>query len=103
MTGYEDLRRGPRRQSAGARPQSRWRRACTRLLVVVAALLAVALAVVAVAWPATPQVGDASTRVSRLLARHHDPLLAVLPRPDRVGQAVVATEDSRFFRHWGID
>jgi penicillin-binding protein 1A len=74
-----------------------------RALVLTAGVLAVALVTVALAWPVTPSVGDAAARVDRRLADHHDPLLATLPTPDRVGQAVIATEDSRFSSHWGID
>jgi penicillin-binding protein 1A len=72
----------------------------------VATALAVALVAgtaVAVAWPLTPSVGDAAARVRDRLAPHGAPLLRQLPSPDRVGEAIVATEDSRFYAHWGID
>jgi penicillin-binding protein 1A len=69
----------------------------------VAGLLAALVAVVAVAWPATPSVDDAERLLAKRLAAHHEPVLRRLPSPDRVGQALIATEDSRFYSHWGID
>ncbi len=54
-------------------------------------------------WPVTPSVGDAEKRIAARLSAHgaNDP--AALPRPDRVGVAVIATEDSRFYSHHGLD
>lgn len=63
-------------------------------------LLAVVLA--AAAWLATPGVGDARDRVDALLAGHGAPALAG-ELPERVTLAVLATEDSRFAGHVGID
>jgi penicillin-binding protein 1A len=60
-------------------------------------------AVVGLAWPATPGVGDAESVLRARLARFGAPELTALPNPDRVGQAVVATEDSRFRDHPGVD
>lgn len=58
---------------------------------------------VAVLWPLTPSVGDAEQRIAARLSAHgaRDP--QALPTPDRVGQAVIATEDSRFYSTFGID
>lgn len=58
---------------------------------------------VAVSWPLTPGVGNAAALVSARLARHQAPLLTALPVNDRVGQAVIATEDSRFYSEPGVD
>lgn len=87
-------------------PLPRRRRLVRWSLRAVAAVLAVGLlgaAALAVLWPLTPSVGDAERRIA---ARLHpfgasDP--AALPRPDRVGAAVIATENSRFYRDHGID
>lgn len=58
--------------------------------------------VLAALWSGTPGVKDAERRtVGRLAA--FDARDAALPKPDLVGQAVVATEDSRFYSHHGID
>jgi penicillin-binding protein 1A len=61
------------------------------------------LLIVAVTWPLTPSVSDAQTRVDGRLAAHGAPVLTALPEPDRVGAAIIATEDSRFYHHWGLD
>lgn len=65
------------------------------------ALLAVAG--VAALWPLTPSVADAEQRVASRLAHHGATDPRTLPAPDRVGEAVIATENSRFFRDDGID
>jgi penicillin-binding protein 1A len=58
---------------------------------------------VAVLWPLTPSADSAGDLVRAHLATHHSPELTALPRPDRVAQALVATEDSRFHQMPGID
>jgi penicillin-binding protein 1A len=103
VTGYAELRAGPRRPSTGPRRRPRWRRILRRATILVATAISLLLVAVAVAWPTTPSVSDAAARVERRVAEHHDPLLTRLPSPDRVGQAIIATEDSRFYSHWGID
>jgi len=66
--------------------------------VVVAPILGVAAL-----WPLTPSVDSAGQLVRANLATHHSPELAALPRPDRVAQALIATENSRFYQMPGID
>jgi len=66
--------------------------------VVVAPILGVAFL-----WPFTPSVDNASQLVRANLATHHSRELAALPRPDRVAQALIATENSRFYQMPGID
>jgi membrane peptidoglycan carboxypeptidase len=66
--------------------------------MVVAALLGVA-----VLWRLTPSVTDAGQVVRAHLSAFNSPELVVLPKPDRVGQALIATEDSRFYQTPGID
>ena len=58
---------------------------------------------VAVLWPLTPSVESAGYLVRAHLRTQHSQELTVLPRPDRVAQALVATEDSRFHQMPGID
>jgi len=58
---------------------------------------------VAVLWPLTPSVDSAGYLVRAHLRTQHSPELTALPRPDRVAQALVATEDSRFHQMPGID
>jgi membrane peptidoglycan carboxypeptidase len=62
-----------------------------------------AAALVVVAWPLTPSVDDAPGRVAILLAGQHAPSLGSLPSPNLVGDAVIATENSRFFSDFGPD
>ena len=94
----DDRRVPPQRRRRGRR------RRTTRIIVVLLGLLvALPVAVTAVLWPLTPSVRDAEQRIALRLTAHgaRDP--AQLPRPDRVGDAVLATEDSRFFSHHGLD
>ncbi len=67
------------------------------VLGVVAGLLVAAL------WPLTPSVADAEQRVATQLAAHgaRDP--GTMPVPNKVGQGVIATEDSRVYSHHGLD
>jgi membrane peptidoglycan carboxypeptidase len=87
---------GPRRRRAGRRLR-RW------LWILLACTVLVPIAGVGVLWPLTPSVADAESRIGTRLASHgaRDP--GVLPRPDKVGVAIIATEDSRFSSHHGLD
>ena len=78
----------------------RWLRVLVLLLVVV---VVAPLAAVGVLWPLSPSVSDAEQRISGRLAQQsaHDP--HALAIPNKVGIAVIATEDSRFFSHHGLD
>lgn len=86
------------RSAPAARPFRRVRRG-RRLLVV---LVVVAVVVVGAAWSATPGVGDARARVdARLAAFAGTPVAAEVP--PRIAAALLATEDSHFADHIGID
>jgi hypothetical protein len=86
-----------------ARRPSRLRRWARRLLLVVVALVALVAAGILALWPMTPSVSDLPARVRAELRAHRAEPLRVLPRPDRVGQAVIATENSRFYSDHGVD
>jgi len=77
----------------------RWRRMVWGL----ASLVVAPILGVAVLWPLTPSVESAGYLVRAHLRTQHSQELTVLPRPDRVAQALVATEDSRFHQMPGID
>ncbi len=72
--------------------------------LVLGALVVAAAVTFGLLWAFTPAVGDLQQRVADRLAAHGVAAdLGALPVPDRVGQAVVATEDSRFFSDHGVD
>jgi membrane peptidoglycan carboxypeptidase len=68
-----------------------------------AAVVLIPLLVAGVLWPLTPSVGDAESRIAARLASHGAKDPQAVPRPDKVGVAVIATEDSRFYSHHGLD
>ena len=78
----------------------RWAR---RIAVALLALAILAVGSVGFLWPGTPSVSDAPSRVAAVLAAHHAPSMAALPSPNPVGQAIVATENSRFSSDFGFD
>ncbi len=63
----------------------------------------VPVAATALLWPLTPSVGDAEQRITVRLSSHGAKDPGALPRPDKVGVAVIATEDSCFYSHHGLD
>lgn len=90
---------------AGARPvaPARWRSWVRRAALAALTGLVILMLALAVAWQLTPSVGDLRQRIAAHLAAHGAQPLAQLPSPDRVGQAIIATEDSRFYQHPGVD
>jgi membrane peptidoglycan carboxypeptidase len=89
--------------AAVAQTSHRWHRWLRRAGWGLAALVVVPILVVAALWPLTPSVAGAGRLVRAQLALHHSAELVALPSPDRVGQALIATEDSRFSSNPGID
>jgi penicillin-binding protein 1A len=83
-----------------AQTKHRWRR---RTAGAIAVLVVAPVLVVAVLWTLTPSVVNAGALVRANLSAVHGAELVVLPQPDRVAQALIATEDSRFFVTPGID
>jgi penicillin-binding protein 1A len=65
-------------------------------------LVLVLVLVAAVAWVATPGVGDARARADAQLRSHGATSLGT-DVPRKVAAALVATEDSRFYSHSGLD
>ncbi|MGY1745330.1 biosynthetic peptidoglycan transglycosylase [Blastococcus sp. SYSU D00695] len=82
--------------------RSRGRRLLRRLVAAGLGGTLLVLLLGAAAWLATPGVGDARDRVDALLAEHGAPALTG-PLPERLSVAVLATEDSRFADHPGVD
>lgn len=78
----------------------RWGR---RIVVAILAVAIPALGSVGLLWPFTPSVSDAPRRVAAVLAAHDAPSMAALPSPNPVGQAIIATENSRFTADFGLD
>ncbi len=83
--------------ASGGRRSSRWRKALL-ISVLAVALLATFLAV---QYASLPGVGDAERRVSRVLQAHGAQDDHTVP--SRLGEAVVAVEDERFYRHGPLD
>ncbi len=69
-------------------------------VLVIAALLGPSAATL---WALTPSGADIQDRVAGLTASYGVPLLAEDEVPDVLAQAVVATEDERFYSHHGVD
>jgi membrane peptidoglycan carboxypeptidase len=82
------------------RTRHRWHRRTPGALA--ALVVAPALGVAAL-WPLTPSATGAGQLVRAHLNGVHGAELVALPQPDRVAQALVATEDSRFSSTPGID
>ena len=82
------------------RTRHRWLR---RAGWAVAVLVGVPILGVAALWPLTPSVVGAAQLVRTHLSGLRSSELVVLSQPDRVGQALIATEDSRFWQTPGID
>jgi membrane peptidoglycan carboxypeptidase len=71
------------------------------LLTCLALLLAAVLAFVTI-WNLTPGVSDAQARTAAIVSSHDGISDDGLP-PQRVSEALIATEDSRFYSHHGLD
>jgi membrane peptidoglycan carboxypeptidase len=85
------------------RRRIRWGRWLLRLVVALLAVVALAASAVLGLWPLTPSVDSAPAVVAGILNAHGARRLPVLPVPNRVGEAVIATENSRFSKDFGVD
>src|SRR5438552_12292802 len=74
-----------------------------RIGAVIAVLAAVVAPVVVTLWVSTPDVSDVQQRVAAVTREHGVGLLRPDQVPELLAQAVVATEDSRFYSHHGLD
>jgi penicillin-binding protein 1A len=74
-----------------------------RVGAVIAVLAALIAPVVATLWLSTPDVSDVQVRVAAVTREYRVVLLRPEQVPDLLAEAVVATEDSRFYSHHGID
>jgi len=73
-----------------------------RVLAIAGVVVLLMVVGVGAEWAITPPVGDAQQRVQAFAADHHSSDLDA-PVPAKVTTALVATEDSRFYSHHGID
>src|SRR2546427_4014625 len=74
-----------------------------RIGAVIAVLAAIVAPVVVTLWVSTPDVSDVQQRVAAETRAHDVVMLTPDQVPDLLAKAVVATEDSRFYTHHGID
>ena len=81
-------------------PRGHLRGRLARALAIGAGALAVGLVLL---WVGTPSVDDLGTRVAHLASVHGAPVLQPAEIPPLLAEAVVATEDERFYQHHGID
>jgi len=98
---FDDLSHRPVKRSDArrSRPAQRIR----RLLSAVVSLGVLGAMAIALLWPLTPSVDDAQQRIAARLGQFDSRDPRALPMPDPVGQAIIATEDSRFYGHPGVD
>ena len=95
--------RAPRRPVGPPRRRRSWGRRIGRALVrAVAVVVVLGVLLVAAGWALTPTVDDAATRVAGQLSAHSARELQG-PVPTRVADALIATENSRFYSTPGVD
>ncbi|HEX4431904.1 MAG TPA: biosynthetic peptidoglycan transglycosylase [Frankiaceae bacterium] len=73
-----------------------------RTLVGLLSLLLISVLAFVTVWNLTPGVSDAQARTAAIVASHGAISDKGVP-PQRVSQALIATEDSRFYSHHGLD
>jgi membrane peptidoglycan carboxypeptidase len=83
-------------------PRSRARRWGRRILIALLVFLLLVAATFGLAWALTPGVSDAKARTQAIVTSHGG-ISDDGTSPTRVAQAMVATEDARFYSHSGID
>lgn len=92
-------RRAPVEPTPALPHRSRWRR---RLLLSATAVVVIVVVALAALLGAAPAVSDAENRV-RALSAAHGVADTGQPAPAKVARALIATEDSRFSSHHGLD
>lgn len=74
-----------------------------KVLVAVAVIVALVAPSLITLWLTTPPTGDIQERVGAVTRSYGVPVLAPDQVPAQLAEAVVATEDERFYEHHGID
>lgn len=77
--------------------------AARQLLVGVAVIVALVAPSAVTVWTTTPSADDIQARVAALTTSYGVPLLSPGEVPVQLEEAVIATEDERFYQHHGID
>ncbi|HSP38418.1 MAG TPA: biosynthetic peptidoglycan transglycosylase [Frankiaceae bacterium] len=83
----------------GGRRRRGWLR---RLVAVLGTLVALLVVVSLLVWFTSPGVEDARSRTNAQLAQHHAPSIGTRV-PGKIAAALIATEDTRFYSHSGLD
>ena len=74
-----------------------------RLALAAAVILAIVIVGAITLWVSTPSTADIQARVQEAVARHGATLLSPDEVPNQLSEAVIATEDERFYSHHGVD
>ncbi|HUZ88137.1 MAG TPA: biosynthetic peptidoglycan transglycosylase [Candidatus Baltobacterales bacterium] len=74
-----------------------------RLALAAAVILAVLIPSVITLWVSTPSTADIQARVQEAVAKHGATVLRPDEVPSQLSEAVIATEDERFYSHHGVD
>jgi len=74
-----------------------------RLALAAAVIVAVLLPSVITLWVSTPSTADIQARVQEAVAKHGATVLSPDEVPSQLSEAVIATEDERFYSHHGVD
>lgn len=74
-----------------------------RILVLLLLSVVACEAVFAVAWGRTPPADDVQARAAAYARAHDAAMLAPAQVPQLLAEAVIATEDERFYSHHGLD
>jgi membrane peptidoglycan carboxypeptidase len=74
-----------------------------RLVLIVAVVVALVGPSATTLWVSTPDASDVQARVAALARSHGVALLGEDEVPSQLAEAVVATEDERFYSHHGVD
>lgn len=92
----------PRAPGAYPQPRSRFRRIVRLVLVGGLLVLLTVLVGGAIYLNSLPSVGDAQQRVDAIVQEHSGKEVGI-PTPQKVSEAVVAVENSRFYQNRGVD
>jgi len=95
-------RSGGRPATPPARRSGRRRSWAARLVRLVVSVAVLGALLLVAGWEVTPSVDDAAARVAGQLSAHSAPALQG-PVPPRVADALIATENSRFYSSRGLD